>query len=578
MPVSPLIRPAGQPACRKPVHRARLALRRALLLLLFIGVACSSALALQGNVGAHDPSTIVKDGNKYWVFHTGPGIQSKYSTDLVHWTASRSVFTTATRPNWITAKVPAFVNEYWAPECIFMNGKFYLYYSCSTFGSKVSGMGLATNVTLDPASPNYRWVDEGEVISSNNASASNAIDPAVYRDASNNLWFIYGSFFGGIRILQLDAATGKPLNGASTPQVAVADGDVEAAYVKQHNGFYYLFINRGACCRGVNSTYYIQVGRSASPTGPFLDKNGVNLNNKGGTLLLNVSGRYTGPGHAGIFEENGVSYFSHHYYDYEDGGAPKLGIANLTWDATGWPAVSRDWMAPGRYEIASQNSGLLWQTQACAGTAGQTVVQAARSGQACQQWDFVAVGDGEYRIVTALNALTVGTNICSAANGAGLELGANANLSCQLVQINRASDGTMVFASVNGNRVVEVPSAATAPGVQLALFNYNGCACQRWFLTAAGGLLATGGSQKLAGVNIYPVPAERGTFTVDLGTAKSADATTVQVFNSLGQLVYRRLYNASQAQLSVAAGLAPGIYQVQVQRGQASITQKQTVQ
>jgi hypothetical protein len=79
-------------------------------------------------------------------------------------------------------------------------------------------------------------------------------------------------------------------------------------------------------------------------------------------------------------------------------------------------------------------------------------------------------------------------------------------------------------------------------------------------------------------VSIYPVPAERGTFTVDLGTAKSADATTVQVFNSLGQLVYRRLYNASQAQLSVAAGLAPGIYQVQVQRGQASITQKQTVQ
>lgn len=548
-----------------------------LLLLLLVSFIASPAYALQGNLGAHDPSTIVKDGNKYWVFHTGPGIPSKYSTDLVNWTAaSRSVFTPATRPGWIATKVPAFVNEYWAPECVFMNGKFYLYYSCSTFGSKVSGIGLATNLTLDPASPNYNWVDEGEVISSNASSAANAIDPAVYRDASSNVWFTYGSFFGGIRIMQLDAATGKPLNGTSTPQFAVANGDVEAAYVKQRGSFYYLFINRGACCRGVNSTYYIQVGRSTSPTGPFLDKNGVNLNNNGGELLLNVSGRYTGPGHTGIFEENGVSYFSHHYYDYEDSGAPKLGIANLTWDAANWPVVSRDWLVPGRYEIAGQN-GLVWQAQGCTSAPGQTIVQSARSGQACQQWDFTALGDGDYRIATALSSLVVSIDICSSANGAGLQLGVNSNLSCQQYHLDRASDGKLVFASVNGNRVVEVPNAATAAGVQLALFDYNGCTCQRWTTTLAGPL-ATAASRQLPGVSIYPVPAEVGTFTVDMGSQKAAEEITVMVSDLQGRRLYQHSFGGSQTRLAVEAGLQPGIYLVQVRRGNASTTQKLAVQ
>ena len=556
--------------------RLRAWVRLVAFVFLLGGLAAPRAYALQGAQGVHDPSTIVKEGNKYWVFATGQGIYSMYSTDLVNWTpAPRAVFVNNVYPSWINPKVPGFQGHFWAPECIFMNGKYYLYYSCSTFGSKVSTIGLATNATLDPASPNYNWVDEGEVISSNASSSANAIDPAVFKDTNNDVWFTYGSFFGGLRTLQLNVATGKIQSGATS--FAVANGNVEAAYLTKRGSFYYLFINRGACCNGSNSTYYILVGRSASPTGPFLDQSGVNLNNNGGTVVLNVSGRYVGPGHAGIFAENGVNYFSHHYYDSDDNGAPKLGLAKLTWNAANWPVVSRDWVTPGRYEIASQNSSLVWQAQGCAAVAGDAVTQGARTGQACQQWNFVPAGDGEYRVANAISGLAAGVAGCSSASGAVLQLATATDSPCRLFRIDRANDGTLVFASANGNRVVEVPAASTVPGAQLALFNYNGCLCQRWNLTV-NGVLATSPAPKLSDVAIYPIPAERGRFTVDLGPKKAAEATTVVVSNLQGQVVYRRVFSARQAKLAVEATLQPGIYLVQVEQASGRLSQKLTVQ
>lgn len=546
------------------------------LLLLWLVLAGAPAFALRGTIGAHDPSSIVKDGNKYWVFTTGTGIPSLYSTDLLNWTAApRPVFTAGTKPSWIAAKVPGFVDNYWAPECFFMNGKFYLYYSCSTFGSKVSGIGLATNVTLDPASPNYNWVDEGEVISSNSSSAANAIDPAVYRDASNNVWLTYGSFFGGIRILQLDATTGKPLNGANATQFAVANGGVEAAYVKLRGGYYYLFVNRGNCCQGANSTYYIQVGRSTSASGPFVDKNGVNLNNNGGTTLISSAGRYIGPGHTGIFEENGVSYFSHHYYDLDNAGIPKLDVAKLTWDAAGWPVVSRNWLEPGRYTIGNPGSGQQWQAAGCTTAANQRIVQGTPGAQSCQQWDATILGEGTYQFVNVLTGQSAGTLNCSTSAGAPLQLEASSGSICQEFSLERAADGTFVVGFLG--RVVEVAGGATSPGAQLQLGTYSATnASQRWRTTNTA--LATATARKLPGVSIFPVPAERGGFTVDLGGANKPAATTVAVFNLQGQLVHHQAYAATQTKLAVATTLAPGLYLVRVQQGDASATQKLTVQ
>ncbi|WP_426058163.1 family 43 glycosylhydrolase [Hymenobacter sp. B1770] len=555
------------------------------MLLVAMAWATPRAWALQGAVGSHDPSTIVKSGNTYWIFTTGQGIYAKYSTDLIRWTPSpRPVFQNNIYPAWINTKVPGFTGTFWAPECFFMNGKFYLYYSCSTFGSKVSTIGLVTNVTLDPASPNYNWVDEGEVISSDNNSSANAIDPAIYRDASNNLWMTYGSFFGGIRNVQLNATTGKVLAGA--PLYAVANGDVEAAYVKQNGAFYYLFINRGTCCQGSNSTYHILVGRSASPSGPFVDKNGVDLNSNGGTMLLSASGRYRGPGHAGIFEENGASYFSHHYYDSYDGGAAKLSLARLTWDAAGWPVVSRDWLepaavagAPVRYTIATApgSAGLVWQSRGCTGAAGQGIEQATRTGSTCQQWDFTALGNGEYKITSALGGLAASVAGCSESNFSLLQLGAYTSQECQQYRIERASNGSLVFASLNGNRVVEVPNASVNPGVQLGIFDYNGCACQRWYLTPAATATAATTRIALTGVSIYPIPTTRGTFTLDLSGRKSLEAVTVEVLDMQGRSLYRRVLENPQAKTAVEAGLLPGLFLVKVRQGTGLFTQKLTV-
>ncbi|OUJ72943.1 family 43 glycosylhydrolase [Hymenobacter crusticola] len=539
---------------------------------LLCSLAVQHAYALQGANGAHDPSTIVKSGNTYWIFTTGDGVYGMYSTDLISWTpAPRPVFALGTWPSWINAKVPGFAGNFWAPECKFMNGKYYLYYSCSTFGSKVSAIGLATNVTLDPTSPNYKWEDQGEVVSTNASSAVNAIDPALIEDASGNLWLTYGSFFGGIRMTQLDKITGKPTDLAT--QYALANGGVEAPYVIRNGNYYYLFINRGACCQGINSTYNIQIGRSTSPTGPYVDKNGMNLNNGGGTTLLATAGHYIGPGQVGIYQENGITYVSHHYYEGFENGAPKLSLASLQWDAAQWPVLTRDWVAAGRYEITSSNSGKVWDAWGCTGVAGQAIAQGNRAGLACQQWDFAPLGNGEYKITNALGGLAAEVASCSPYLAARLQLNAYSGLLCQQFKVERASNGALVLSSVNGNRVVEVPGASQNAGVQLGLWDYNGCTCQRWTLSTP--IVTANMAQRLPELAIYPSPVTQGKFTVDLGHLKPTGQVRVEVLNAQGQRVSQQLFGPQEKlEVAIDKPLAAGVYLVRLQSNSGLLTKK----
>src|SRR5208283_3840053 len=154
----------------------------------------------------HDPSTIVKDGNRFYIFGTGPGIRTKSSPDLIHWTNGESVFTYP--PAWTTNAVPGYSGQAWAPDVIHLNGKFYLYYAVSTWGKQVSAIGLATSPTLDRSATNYFWTDCGPVITSGTNSPFNAIDPAVMLDTDSRLWLAFGSYWQGIYLTQLDAKTG----------------------------------------------------------------------------------------------------------------------------------------------------------------------------------------------------------------------------------------------------------------------------------------------------------------------------------------------------------------------------------
>jgi arabinan endo-1,5-alpha-L-arabinosidase len=340
------------------------------VLLLAMGLSASAApLELQGNLSAHDPSTIVKDGNEYWVFATGRGILSLHSTNLTSWQAGPPVFTN--RPAWTTNAVPGFRGVYWAPDIIHLKGggesvpasrqngevsvtraargdarptdtvgdRYLLYYSVSTWGSQTSAIGLATSKSLDPANSRYNWTDRGIVIQSSPRDSFNTIDPSVTLDNLGRLWLAFGSYWSGIKIVQLDPATGKRLE-TNAPISAVAWKDqIEAACIYQHDNYYYLFVNWGLCCRGVRSTYNIRIGRSASATGPYLDREGKDLLEGGGTLLSETDGRFIGPGHAGIFTDGDTNWFSFHYYDGQRDGARTLGLRRMDWSAEGWPVL-----------------------------------------------------------------------------------------------------------------------------------------------------------------------------------------------------------------------------------------------
>ncbi|HEV3167079.1 MAG TPA: arabinan endo-1,5-alpha-L-arabinosidase [Isosphaeraceae bacterium] len=292
-------------------------------------------------VRVHDPSMIVKCKDEYWVFYTGLGVPSYRSQDLMKWEAGPRVFEKA--PPWVAQAVPAHRGiHFWAPEITRLGDRYLLYYSVSTFGNNTSAIGLATSPILDPADPAYHWTDEGIVIQSTSTDTFNAIDPAVARDAEGGLWLAFGSFWSGIKLVPLDSATGKRIAPDSPIHALAHSNAIEAACIDKRGDFYYLIVNWGRCCRGVNSTYNMRVGRSPKVTGPYVDKNGKDLLQGGGTLLLETDGPFIGPGHAGIFEEDGKAWLSMHFYDGSRRGASTLAIRPLRWDADGWPVVGQE--------------------------------------------------------------------------------------------------------------------------------------------------------------------------------------------------------------------------------------------
>ena len=296
-------------------------------------------LALSGQTFIHDPSSIVFENGVYHVFATGPGIREKTSEDLLHWANAGSVFDRP--PDWTFDAVPGFRGYFWAPDVIRVNGKFFLYYSVSSWGKPTSAIGLAVNSTLDRSATNYLWTDAGKVIASTNGSLFNTIDPSAFLDNDGKLWLAFGSYWNGIFLAELNPQTGK-LIATNAPLYQLAwNPSIEAACLTRHGKFYYLFVNWGQCCRGTNSTYEVRVGRAENITGPYLDRDGKNLATGGGSPFLQSSGRYIGPGHIGILQQEDTTWFSYHYYDADTHGRSRLALGKIDW-ASGWPAPVSD--------------------------------------------------------------------------------------------------------------------------------------------------------------------------------------------------------------------------------------------
>jgi arabinan endo-1,5-alpha-L-arabinosidase len=288
-------------------------------------------------IRTRDPSTIVKCKDEFWVFYTGRGVPSYHSKDLVKWEPGPPVFKTA--PEWIAENVPQNRNlSCWAPDVMHVGDRYLLYYSVSSMGKMTSAIGLAANPTLDPNDPAYHWTEQGIVVQSHEGGDFNTIDPAIFREDDGSLWLVFGSYWSGIKLVQLDPKTGKRI-APDSPQFSLAhNSSIEASYIYKKGDYYYLFVDWGSCCQGAASTYNIRIGRSKKITGPYLDKNGVDLLHEGGSLFLDKQGPLTGPGHAGILVEKGESWFTCHFEaDARLGGRATLAVMPLHWNADGWP-------------------------------------------------------------------------------------------------------------------------------------------------------------------------------------------------------------------------------------------------
>ncbi len=295
-----------------------------------------------------DPS-IMRQAGTYYLFSTDAGgvisghLPMRCSTDKVSWKLCGAVFNQI--PAWVQANEPG-ITDLWAPDISFFNGLYHVYYAGSIFATNTSVIGLATNITLDPTSPYYQWIDQGLVLSSSSSDDFNAIDPSILVDTDGSVWMTYGSYWTGIKQQQLDPSTGKLMAANQTvyslaTRPGVLFDPIEGTSLVHKDNYYYLFASFDDCCNPnpYLDTYRIMVGRSTSPHGPFTDMNGTPMMQGGGTQLIAGNGStWNAPGGETVFldPQDGdlITFHAIHLPD----GAAYVFVNSLAWP-NGWPQI-----------------------------------------------------------------------------------------------------------------------------------------------------------------------------------------------------------------------------------------------
>ncbi len=308
-----------------------------------------------------DPAVIkAKDG--YWYsygttdplregerrFHTIPISRSK---DLVNWTFVGDAFDSPSEVSWADTDAAL-----WAPDIRYLDGKYYMYYVVTQTsgvttpeGRNDNAIGVATAPT--PTGP---WTDSGAPVvrprpgdSGRSDDYKWTFDPNEFTDSDGKKYLYYGSYYGGIFVTEL-SPDGKRAVGA--PTMVAIDNRYEGAYVVHRDGYYYLFGSSANCCAGPTTGYSVYVGRSKSPRGPFLDKEGQSMTESrvGGSIVVTPNGnKWIGPGHNAVVTDlAGEDFFVYHALDRADpyldepfgiNERPML-IDRLDW-INGWPTV-----------------------------------------------------------------------------------------------------------------------------------------------------------------------------------------------------------------------------------------------
>lgn len=292
-------------------------------------------LDLSGNLSVHDPVVMEQDGT-FYLFATGggSGLNTKTSQDLRSWQAGQTIL--SPNPSWISGMVSG-VRNLWAPDISFFADTYHLYYSASTFGDNTSCIGHATKPSLSQGN----WEDHGMVVCSNVDTSGdnwNAIDPNVVIDEAGTPWLAFGSFWGGLKMIELDATGARANEDLHSIAARPSNGGaLEAPFIVRRGRFYYLFMSWDRCCQGTSSTYNIRVARSESVLGPYADADGTDTMEGGGTLVLEGDNQYHGPGHNAVLFTDTDAYLIYHAYP-SNGGV--LRISEMYWDDAGWPVVA----------------------------------------------------------------------------------------------------------------------------------------------------------------------------------------------------------------------------------------------
>ena len=307
-----------------------------------------------------------------------------------------------------------------------------------------------TNPVPDPQDPAYKWTDRGVVVSSNGNEDLNAIDPGVMVAPDGTMWLCYGSYHGSIRITQLDPKTGLALRPKTLGAPVATARESEASDIIFHNGYYYLFVNHGSCCKGKLSEYNIRVGRSKKPDGPYVDKHGAPLAEGGGSLFMAAHDHRIGPGHFGRLldydksangDEGGPERFSIHYEgDLTRNGRSVLDIRPLLWSVDEWP-VAGDNLTDGTYQVVSRQSEYTLaervpvQANAAPTRENRSAALVRYISVDAQRWKIAPTHGGFYTLVNAETGDALGTS------GSEIELAPAADKDEQMWRLEQFPDG-----------------------------------------------------------------------------------------------------------------------------------------
>ena len=300
----------------------------------------------------HDPVMAYED-NLYHLYCTGIGIQHLTSKDRQMWTMAPSPVMTV-MPQWTQDSVPGFKSHVWAPDIIRWHNRWWMAYSCSTFGKNGSAIGLLSTPSLSAPV----WNDEECIVTSREGRDQwNAIDPCFVIDDNDQPWMTWGSFWDGIQLIRLDTtmhvakgeqprtiarryapnAKNQPANPTSK---YAGTNAIEAPFIFKHGDWYYLFVSWDYCCRGAQSNYRVAVGRSKTVDGLYFDRNGVDMREGGGTLIFEGDKKqFEAAGHCAVYHFGDEDIFICHGYSIEHKGASILIQRPIRWTADGWPTL-----------------------------------------------------------------------------------------------------------------------------------------------------------------------------------------------------------------------------------------------